>query len=232
MQRGPGSGLTRARPPSVLVQSPESKASSDCSATRQLPLNADPLGGFIVAFDTEQLLADLQAAGAEASPERAVREVVNRAVSQPNALLSALGEPKHGGIERIHVAQNLTVLNVVWAPRMTLKPHNHNMWAVIGVYTGREDNIFWRRLDAVAPGIEAAGAKSLGAGEAQPLGRDIIHSVTNPTASFTGAIHVYGGDFFEIPRSEWEPSTLQESPYDVEGNLRLFEEANAAVVAT
>ena len=29
-------------------------------------------------------------------------------------------------------------------------PHNHQMWAVIGIYigiyTGREDNIFWRRV--------------------------------------------------------------------------------------
>jgi len=27
---------------------------------------------------------------------------------------------------------------------MTIMPHNHRMWAVIGIYTGREDNIFWR----------------------------------------------------------------------------------------
>jgi hypothetical protein len=35
-------------------------------------------------------------------------------------------------------------LNVVWGPRMTIMPHNHRMWTVIGIYTGREDNIFWR----------------------------------------------------------------------------------------
>jgi predicted metal-dependent enzyme (double-stranded beta helix superfamily) len=114
---------------------------------------------------------------------------------------------------------------------MTLKPHDHNMWAVIGVYTGREDNIFWRRVGAGVPGIEAAGAKSLGPAAVHPLGRDIIHSVTNPTASLTGAIHVYGGDFFETARSEWDPSTLEERPYDLEGNLRLFEEANAALAS-
>ena len=46
---------------------------------------------------------------------------------------------------------------------MTIMPHNHRMWAVIGVYTGREDNIFWRRLPGAGRGmIEAAGAKSLG----------------------------------------------------------------------
>jgi hypothetical protein len=44
----------------------------------------------------------------------------------------------------------------------------------------------------------------------------------------TGAIHVYGGDFFGTERSEWDPETLLEQRYDVEKNMRLFEEANAA----
>jgi predicted metal-dependent enzyme (double-stranded beta helix superfamily) len=29
---------------------------------------------------------------------------------------------------------------------MTLLPHNHRMWAVIGIYTGGENHIFWRGL--------------------------------------------------------------------------------------
>ena len=60
----------------------------------------------------------------------------------------------------------------------------------------------------------------------EPLGRDIIHSVTNPISRLTGAIHVYGGDFFAAERSEWDPESLREHPYDVKKALRLFEEAN------
>ena len=112
---------------------------------------------------------------------------------------------------------------------MTIMPHNHLMWAVIGVYTGREDNIFWRRVPAEAGArVEAAGAKSLGERDAEPLGRDIIHSVTNPLSRLTGAIHVYGGDFFSVSRSEWDPETLLERNYDMEKNMRLFEAANRA----
>jgi predicted metal-dependent enzyme (double-stranded beta helix superfamily) len=112
---------------------------------------------------------------------------------------------------------------------MTIMPHNHRMWAVIGIYTGREDNIFWRRLkDEPGGRVEAAGAKSLGERDAEPLGRDIIHSVTNPLSRLTGAIHVYGGDFFAVSRSEWDPETLLERNHDIEKNLRLFEDANRA----
>ena len=59
------------------------------------------------------------------------------------------------------------------------------------------------------------------------LGDDTIHAVANPRRTHTGAIHVYGGDFFTQPRSEFDPETLEEIPYDVERTLALFEAANA-----
>jgi len=54
------------------------------------------------------------------------------------------------------------------------------------------------------------------------FGPDLIHSVVNPSAKVTGAIHVYGGDFFAIERSEWDPDSLQERPFDVAKAQRMF----------
>lgn len=180
-----------------------------------------------MALDKEQFISDLQSVIHDPAPTKGVREIVRRAVADPAGLLKTLGEPARAGIQRLHVSEQLTVLNVVWGPYMTLMPHNHNMWATIGVYGGREDNIFWRRLpDTDAAGIEAAGAKSLGPGDVRPLGAEIIHSVTNPTSKLTGAIHVYGGDFFTVRRSEWDPENLVERPYDIERNVRLFADSN------
>jgi len=176
-------------------------------------------------FDLEQFIADCRTALAADSSHKLVREVVARAVSDSNAVFKGIGEPKRAEVQKLYHAPDLTILNVIWGPMMTIMPHNHQMWAVIGVYTGREDNIFWRRL----PGgkVEAAGARALCEKDAEPLGHNIIHSVTNPIGRLTGAIHVYGGDFFATPRSEWDPETLLEQRYDVEKNMRLFEESNA-----
>ena len=63
-------------------------------------------------------------------------------------------------------------------------------------------------------------------GDTIPLGAAIIHAVTNPLDQITGALHVYGGDFFATPRSEWDPRTFEEQPYDVEHTMRAFAEAN------
>jgi len=178
-------------------------------------------------FDRDQFIADCQRARRESTPERAMREVVERAVSDAASVLRGLGAPSRSGIITLHRSPELTVLNVVWGARMTLRPHDHQMWAVIGIYTGREDNIFWRRVPGDPRGkLEAAGARAIGDGDAIPLGRELIHSVTNPIPRLTGAIHVYGGDFFATTRSEWDPESLLEEPYDVQRTLRIFEEAN------
>jgi len=179
-------------------------------------------------FDTGQFIADCRAANSDGG-QKAVREVVARAVAAPGSVLKGLGEPRAAEIQKLYNGDDLTIINVVWAPWMTIMPHNHKMWAIIGVYTGGEDNVFWRRIkDAKDGRVEAAGAQALRVGDVAPLGKDIIHSVTNPMRQLTGAIHVYGGDFFTMPRSEWDPETLTEGPYDVPKNLQLFKDANAA----
>lgn len=183
-------------------------------------------------LDLELFKADCCAAVAGVVAQHAIHEIVARAVEAPGAALKALGEPRRSEVQTLHRSADLTILIVIWGPRMTVMPHNHAMRAVIGIYTGREDNILWRRLPGEAGGrIETAGAKALSERDALPLGRDIIHSVTNPIGRLTGAIHVYGGDFFGVPRSEWDPERLVEQPYDVAKALQLFEESNRVYAA-
>ena len=84
-------------------------------------------------FDLDQFIADCRASLVEDATHKSVREVVARAVSDPGAVLKGLGEPQRSGIQRIYHSGDLTILNVVWEPRMTISPHDHQMWAVIGI---------------------------------------------------------------------------------------------------
>jgi predicted metal-dependent enzyme (double-stranded beta helix superfamily) len=180
-------------------------------------------------FDLDYFIGECRAALAAGPSQELVREAVARVLSDPAALLKGLGEPKRAEVQKLHRASELTILNVIWGPMMTVAPHNHRMWAVIGVYSGREDNVFWRRLPNHCGRVEAAGARALCAGVVENLGHDIIHSVTNPITRLSGAIHVYGGDFFAAERSEWDSETLVEDRYDVDRAMRRFEEANASI---
>ena len=180
-----------------------------------------------MSFDLDRFIVDLRAALGERS-RQALREVVARAVAEPASLLGRIGAPEKAAAEVLHQSADLTVLNVVWAPKFVTLPHDHRMAAVIGMYGGREDNVFWRRIRGDPRGkVEAVGARALCLGDAEPLGRDVIHSVTNPIPRLTGAIHIYGGDFFAVARSEWDAETLLEQPTEGAKMARRLEEANA-----
>jgi len=186
-------------------------------------------------FDKDRFLDDCRQAVGDGP--KAVRELVLEAVSDPGAIVAELGEPVEAGVFPLYRGDDLTVINFIWAPYMTLIPHNHNMAAAIGIYGGREDNLFWRRIrkdpgegnHETGPEIEAAGADSLGTGQVVSLGPDIIHSVANPIAKLSVALHVYSGNFFEppVPRSQWDHETLIEAPWNVEDTRAAFRDAEA-----
>ena len=173
-------------------------------------------------FDIDRFVDDVKRARAESHGQRAVEEILQRAVLQPRGILAELGEPLQAGIHPIYRGDGVTILNVVWAPLMVLLPHNHNMWASIGIYTGREDNILWERRGNL---VTATGAASLSEREVFGLSADAIHSVTNPIGRLTGAIHIYGGDFFAPGRSEWDAESLRERPWDLDAARAEFGKA-------
>ena len=174
-------------------------------------------------FETQEFVASCRAILSESSPRIAMKELMLRAVDRPAEVEAALGSPTIGGITTLHHSPELTVLKIIWTPGMYLYPHDHKMWAVIGIYGGREDNGFYRRSPQ---GLTAAGAKELRMKDAVVLGEEVIHAVANPGRAFTQAIHVYGGDFFAAPRSEWDPITFVERPWDVANVRRQFAEAS------
>jgi predicted metal-dependent enzyme (double-stranded beta helix superfamily) len=179
-------------------------------------------------FEVARFVADCDGALAGGGGREAVREILQAAVADPAAIIAALGEPKRAGVQVLHRSPRLSILQVAWVPSYTQTPHSHLMWAEIGVYSGREDNIFWRRLPPGAKWpIEAIGGASICAGTCRSLEDDVIHSLTNPLDRVTGALHVYGGDLPGAPRSMWDGETLAESLLDHARDYRAIDAYNA-----
>jgi predicted metal-dependent enzyme (double-stranded beta helix superfamily) len=174
-------------------------------------------------FVLEDFIDDCKKAVASSSTQEEIRAILAEGIFEPSQVLAELGTPTEGGLNTLYHAEDLTILNIIWAPEMTLHAHNHCMWANIGIYGGREENNFYQNTPG---GLVQHGQTVLVEKQVSPLHEDVIHSVHNPLSKLTAAIHVYGGDFFEAPRSEWDPETFLEQPFDIEHTRAVFTEAN------
>ena len=178
-------------------------------------------------FDIDRFIAECERAVAEGG-QLAVREILAAAMVDPAQIIASLGEPRRAGPQFLHRSPRLTIMNIIWPPSFTQTPHNHLMWAEVGVYVGREDNILWRRCAPDSKwSIEAVGAAALCAGTRHSFAHNVIHSVTNPLDKLTAGIHIYGGDLTQPPRSAWDGETLIEGPLSHERERRVIEAYNS-----
>jgi len=172
-------------------------------------------------LDVDDLVADCLDAAREDTPHLAVRDVLQRALDQPGAIAEAL-PPIRAEFTPLHLSDELTIAKVVWAPGMWLQPHDHRVWAAIAIYGGEEDNTFYRRRNGR---IVESGGRCYETGEIALLGDDVIHRVDNPRQTFTGGIHVYGGNLLAQDRTDWDPETFEPEPGLVD-RTSYFEEWN------
>lgn len=152
---------------------------------------------------TEDFIADCGAAVEADREPGAVQEVVERAVRDARlAEELALAEV---GVRLLLHGGELTILHVVMAERPTGMgnpiPHNHQMWALIGITHGGEENEFFHRS---GDAVESTGGRVLGEGDVLLMEPDTIHAVKNPSSErLSSALHVYGGDLIAAEKTMW-----------------------------
>jgi predicted metal-dependent enzyme (double-stranded beta helix superfamily) len=166
-------------------------------------------------FDLEAFVDDCQRLVREPHAPRRVLERMREAIADPAEVAAAVAplEPKVGVLDApLFRSPELTVLNVTLRAGMLSIPHDHRMWAVIGIYEGEEQNTFYRRA---ADGLSETNRRTVHTGEAVLLGEDVVHAIENPLATPTRGLHVYGGDLIGAERSMWDPAASGEHAYDI-----------------
>jgi predicted metal-dependent enzyme (double-stranded beta helix superfamily) len=188
-----------------------------CVATR------GTLRSSMAVFDRDTFVQECMEARAETSdPQQTVRAVMEEAIAAPRKIEQAMGAPSGNPVFTTwHRSDALTILHVIWPPEVDLFAHDHNIWAVIGLYGGREDNRFFRRLPN--GGIAPTGGKTLLKGDLVSLDADVVHAVANTSREWTGSIHVYGGDYFATPRNMWRGDPPHVEPFDAEELQQVLE---------
>jgi predicted metal-dependent enzyme (double-stranded beta helix superfamily) len=147
-------------------------------------------------------------------PSATVAGVLRDALQDSQEVAAAVKSWKDNGgaaYGAIYRAADLTILHASVPPGVESPPHEHTMWAVIGVFEGQEDNVFYRLGDN---GIEEVGRTAIRAGDARVLPDDTIHRIANHQPTPLQAIHVYGGDLLGTERMMWDDATGDARPFD------------------
>ena len=72
----------------------------------------------------DHLITDCRSALAEGTPQTAMREVLQRAVSSPADLTEALPAPRQQ-MTVVHLSSELSILQLVNGPGFVFHPHDH-----------------------------------------------------------------------------------------------------------
>ena len=110
--------------------------------------------------------------------------------------------------------RSLWLVAVAWLPGRGALPHNHGTWAVVAGVDGPERNILWRRRGSR---LERQSEETVGPGNVVGFLPQAIHSVTNESQRKTLSLHAYGRNLNCIERSQFDPATGVERPF----NLRI-----------
>lgn len=149
------------------------------------------------------------------APQGSVEAVLLAAVSDPEIVHAVSRRSGLASLEdmAIYRGEELTMLAATLPPGFYAGPHNHNLWSVVGVCAGQEDNEFFERDGS---GLRRTGSVSISGPGVLPNGAEVIHAIRNPLDTPLLALHAYAGDLFATPRSNWDPETHEEIPFDWE----------------
>jgi predicted metal-dependent enzyme (double-stranded beta helix superfamily) len=116
------------------------------------------------------------------------------------------------GDELLYRADDLLIANVTLPPGCRSPVHDHGTWAVIGVSSGCEMQHFHESVDGR---LVPSGEQAVRAGEVRVLPPRTIHAISNPLATPTRCVHVYGRDLITTARRMWHPESGLEMAFDM-----------------
>ena len=149
----------------------------------------------------------------------ALKEALSRVAASGTGVIDALARFRdRGGV--LHHSPGLTVLAIEWPPGMYDPPHDHGMTAAITMLVGQEHHSLFRT--GAGEGLAASGDKVVSEGDVLVLGDDAVHAVRNPRSTWSLALHVYAGDFFNAPRREWDADGLRGRSLDIDDLIRRY----------
>jgi len=158
-----------------------------------------------MAFSFQAFTDDVRGAAKSGDPDKAVRELLERVVSEPDRILAAT--PNDGDDEvMLFEDESVSIWRCKFHPHVYMPPHEHKIPVHIAGYAGGEKSLLYRKTE---DGLSYAGEKTVRTGEVVTFGPDAIHAVIAEGDDCSHALHVYMGPLMTLTRGlfDWENGT-------------------------
>lgn len=172
----------------------------------------------LLGGELNSLIARLREAALQESPARAVKAVLQDTLSDVDQFKQTMPTFEESDVV-LFEDQSVSIWHCRFDPGHTVPPHDHQMTAVIGVYSGVERNIFFDHN--TSSGLTQVGERELHKGQVLQIASKAIHAVACPGEEPCLGIHVYLGCLTEVDRSLFDGRSGQTMRFTDENYYRL-----------
>lgn len=155
-----------------------------------------------MSFNYTEFVEKIRAAASSKTPTKSVREEL--ASTLVSAELKSSGLPQQDEDEILLFEDDtVSIWSCRFDPKFVMPPHEHKMEVHIGVVSGHEKNIMFRKDDGALKHIKSLIVKP---GEVLSIGADALHAVTANGDTHSHALHVYLGPLTKVKRDlfDWK----------------------------
>ncbi len=170
-----------------------------------------------MTFSHDSFVKAVRAAASVPDAVQAVRALLKQVLADPDAVAAAVPHQEEDEI-LLFEDKTVSIWNCRFQPDVVMPPHEHKMTAHIGVFSGAEKNILFRREEG---NLRHAATRAVHPGEVFSIGPDGVHAVTADGDRPSQALHVYLGPLTQVKRGLFDWETGAEVDFTMENFDRM-----------
>lgn len=159
-------------------------------------------------FTLDSFLQQLKEAAKTANPEQQVYQVMQQVFTVHIESAADIFRQLDDDVI-LYEDSVIAVLHYRMPTGVVVPPHDHQLYAIIGVYEGVEENHFYQAMNNQ---LICQAVKPIGKGEVILMRPESIHSVQTANNQHSAAIHVYLGELTKVKRSRFDWNTGEATP--------------------
>ena len=171
------------------------------------------------AFDVDYLVSQLKDAVEAESPSARVKSILEEEMKNPDRVAAGMPDFEEDEVVLFEDDQ-ISIWFCRFRPGKTVPPHDHQMMATIGVYSGAERNKFFENDPQGT--IRESSEVVVSTGEVLQIGPSAIHAVNCASTDPCCGIHVYLGRLTEVKRSLFDIPNGQRMEFTDENYQQLI----------